>query len=88
MENNQKQERLTTDQGRTIRWSQLFFSSLWFIGAALILGLYLTNNLSSSFAVPRIIGWIYDLCGVVIGSVIQLFLTGIGIVTSFSKRRE
>lgn len=71
---------------REIKWAQLFFCSLWFIGAVLIFVLYQTDSLSSSFPVPRIIGWIYDLFGIVIGSVIQILVTGLGIFTSFSKK--
>ena len=71
---------------RSVKWQPLIFCIVWFIGAGLVLVLYLTDQLQDTFPVPRFIGWIYDWFGVVAGSLLQLLLTGIGIVWSFRKK--
>ncbi|MGY3778995.1 hypothetical protein [Isobaculum melis] len=69
-----------------IEWVQLFFCTLWFLGALLILVMYAMDDLPNSFSVPRFISWLYDLLGVLPASIIQLVITVIGIFTSFSRK--
>ncbi|MHC5373969.1 hypothetical protein ACYSNU_09195 [Enterococcus sp. LJL120] len=72
----------------SIKWVQLFFSALWFIGAGLVMVLDLTNNLPYSFQVPRFIGWLYDLVGVLPASIIQLVLCGLLFFEALPKRKK
>lgn len=68
-----------------INWVQLFFFTLWFLAATLILVLHLTDSLDGNFMAPKAIAWLYDLLGVLVASIVQLVLSIIGIFTSFSR---
>jgi len=59
---------------KKINWIGLFFGILWFLGAGLIMVLYLTDNFPYSFKVPQFIGWLYDLIGILPASIVQLVL--------------
>ncbi|MDL2323923.1 hypothetical protein LJC61_02055 [Ruminococcaceae bacterium OttesenSCG-928-A16] len=56
--------------------------------AGLIFALYLTGNLGPSFPVPRFIGWVYNLLGIIPGSVIQMVLSLAIIIASLPKKAK
>ncbi|MFD1902063.1 hypothetical protein GQR36_22340 [Enterococcus termitis] len=87
MEQKELNEEITEIQTkRTVRLAQLFISTIWFCLTGFILISYLTNSLDE-FYVPQIIGWLYDLVGILPASIIQLTITLVGICTSFPKRK-
>lgn len=65
-------------------YTGLFFGTIWLLMAILIFVLYQTGSLGASFSVPRFIGWLYDLAGVPIASIIQ-FLLSAGLIISSIK---
>lgn len=76
----QKREKLS--------WGMIFFGVLWFLAAILVLALYLTNSLSGSFSIPKILRLFYDILGIVGGSVAQLILSLCMIVGGFFEFRK
>ena len=67
-----------------IEWITLFVGLIWFFGAGYVFISYLGGTLGD-FAVPRIVGWIYDLFGIIPGTIVQWIFSIILIVRSFRK---
>lgn len=63
-------------------YTGLFFGIIWLLMVVLIFVLYQTGSLGTSFSVPRFIGWLYDIVGVLIASIIQFVLSRALIITS------
>ena len=75
-------------KSRKIEWAPLIFGIIWLLMAIFIFIGVSTNNLPASFKVPVIISWIYDIFGIVAGSIIQFIVSLILIITSFSKKEK
>lgn len=56
-------------------WFGIIFGAIWFLASLITLALYLTGNLGTTFPVPRILALVYDVLGVVAGTVIQMVLS-------------
>ena len=67
-------------------WAGIIFGTIWFLYAAVLLALYLTGNLNGSFTVPRLLVVIYDIFGVVPGSIIQMVVSAIVVIFSIRGR--
>ena len=67
-------------------WLGIVFGTIWFLYAAFILINYLSGNLNSSFSVPRLLVAIYDIFGVVPGSIIQMVVSAIVVIFSIRGR--
>ena len=67
-------------------WLGIVFGTLWFLYAAFILINYLSGNLNGSFSVPRLLVAIYDIFGVVPGSIIQMVVSAIVVIFSIRGR--
>ena len=61
-------------------WLGIVFGTIWFLYAAFILINYLSGNLNGSFSVPRLLVAIYDIFGVVPGSIIQMVVSAIVVI--------
>lgn len=73
---------------RTIQWGQLFFGVLWLAGAVLIFALYQTGNLTGDIPIPRLLWLVYEFLGIELGSLAQVVISILLIVTSFKKPRS
>ena len=67
-------------------WLGIVFGTIWFLYAAFILINYLSGNLNGSFTVPRLLVVIYDIFGVVPGSIIQMVVSAIVVIFSIRGR--
>ena len=67
-------------------WLGIVFGTIWFLYATFILINYLSGNLNGSFSVPRLLVAIYDIFGVVPGSIIQMVVSAIVIIFSIRGR--
>ena len=67
-------------------WLGIVFGTIWFLYAAFVLVNYLSGNLSGSFTVPRLLVVIYDIFGVVPGSIIQMVVSAIVVIFSIRGR--
>ena len=67
-------------------WAGIIFGTIWFLYAAVLLALYLTGNLNGSFTVPRLLVVIYDIFGVVPGSIVQMVVSAIVVILSIRGR--
>ena len=67
-------------------WLGIVFGTIWFLYAAFILINYLSGNLKGSFTVPRLLVVIYDIFGVVPGSIIQMVVSAIVVIFSIRGR--
>ena len=67
-------------------WLGIVFGTIWFLYAAFILVNYLFGNLNGSFTVPRLLVVIYDIFGVVPGSIIQMVVSAIEVILSILGR--
>lgn len=67
-------------------WLGIVFGTIWFLYAAFILINYLSGNLNDSFTVPRLLVVIYDIFGVVPGSIIQMVVSAIVVIFSIRGR--
>ncbi len=67
-------------------WLGIVFGTIWFRYAAFILINYLSGKLHGRFTVPRLLVVIYDLFGVVPGSIIQMVVSAIVVIFSIRGR--
>ena len=67
-------------------WLGIVFGTIWFLYAAFILINYLSGNLNGRFTVPRLLVVIYDIFGVVPGSIIQMVVSAIVVIFSIRGR--
>ena len=67
-------------------WLGIVFGTIWFLYAAFVLVNYLSGNLNGSFSVPRLLVAIYDIFGVVPGSIIQMVVSAIVVIFSIRGR--
>ena len=67
-------------------WLGIAFGTIWFLYATFILINYLSGNLNGSFSVPRLLVAIYDIFGVVPGSIIQMVVSAIVVIFSIRGR--
>lgn len=67
-------------------WLGIVFGTIWFLYTAFILINYLSGNLNGSFSVPRLLVAIYDIFGVVPGSIIQMVVSAIVVIFSIRGR--
>ena len=67
-------------------WLGIVFGTIWFLYATFILINYLSGNLNGSFTVPRLLVVIYDIFGVVPGSIIQMVVSAIVVIFSIRGR--
>ena len=67
-------------------WLGIVFGTIWFLYAAFVLVNYLSGNLSGSFTVPRLLVVIYDIFGVVPGSIVQMVVSAIVVILSIRGR--
>ena len=67
-------------------WLGIVFGTIWFLYATFILINYLSGNLNGSFSVPRLLVVIYDIFGVVPGSIIQMVVSAIVVIFSIRGR--
>ena len=67
-------------------WLGIVFGTIWFLYAAFILINYLSGNLNDNFTVPRLLVVIYDIFGVVPGSIIQMVVSAIVVIFSIRGR--
>ena len=67
-------------------WLGIVFGTIWFLYAAFVLVNYLSGNLHGSFTVPRLLVVIYDIFGVVPGSIVQMVVSAIVVIFSIRGR--
>ena len=67
-------------------WFGIVFGTIWFLYTAFILINYLSGNLNGSFTVPRLLVVIYDIFGVVPGSIVQMVVSAIVVILSIRGR--
>lgn len=67
-------------------WLGIVFGTIWFLYAAFVLVNYLPGNLNGSFTVPRLLVVIYDIFGVVPGSIVQMVVSAIVVIFSIRGR--
>ena len=67
-------------------WLGIVFGTIWFLYAAFVLVNYLSGNPNGSFTVPRLLVVIYDIFGVVPGSIVQMVVSAIVVIFSIRGR--
>ena len=67
-------------------WLGIVFGTIWFLYAAFVLVNCLSGNLNGSFTVPRLLVVIYDIFGVVPGSIVQMVVSAIVVILSIRGR--
>ena len=67
-------------------WLGIVFGTIWFLYSAFVLVNYLSGNLNGSFTVPRLLVVIYDIFGVVPGSIVQMVVSAIVVILSIRGR--
>ena len=72
--------------GRKRDWVGIVFGTIWFLMAALILALYLTESLTGSIPIPRVFLFFYDWLGILPGSVVQLVASALVVFVSVRGR--
>ena len=63
-------------------WFGIILGAVWFVSSLLILIMYLTGSIDSSFPVPRLLLFVYDALGIVPGAIVQMVLSGLLFVFS------
>ena len=65
-----------------ISWQSLLIGLVWFTATTFYFIAYQSGTLSGSITVPRIISWVYDLFGFMVGTIAQWILSLIFIIGS------
>ena len=65
-----------------ISWQSLLIGLVWFTATTFYFIAYQSGTLSGSITVPRIISWVYDLFGFMVGTIVQWILSLIFIISS------
>ena len=65
-----------------ISWQSLLIGIVWFAATTFYFIAYQSGTLSGSITVPRIISWVYDLFGFMVGTIVQWILSLIFIIGS------
>ena len=65
-----------------ISWQSLLIGIVWFAATTFYFIAYQSGTLSGSITVPRIISWVYDLFGFMVGTIVQWILSLIFIISS------
>jgi len=65
-----------------ISWQSLLIGLVWFTATTFYFIAYQSGTLSGSITVPRIISWVYDLFGFMVGTIVQWILSLIFIIGS------
>ena len=65
-----------------ISWQSLLIGLVWFTATTFYFIAYQNGTLSGSITVPRIISWVYDLFGFMVGTIVQWILSLIFIISS------
>ena len=67
-------------------WFGIIFGAIWFLASLLILILSLTGNLTGSIPVPRLLLIVYDILGIIPGTIVQMILSALLFIFSIRKK--